>query len=112
MRMVLSTGSFVAPGRYSCNSHYGTQPSGGQVLDRSAMALSSEKKPMPTDGLEVVKVQRQGLAVFVQGDHWRAGRGSRLARLLFFFAESFLLGLFGLPLLAGAFFGALGKCRS
>jgi hypothetical protein len=59
--------------------------------------------------LEVVKVQRQGLAVLVEGDDGLAGGEFRPGGWFFFFAEGFLLQLFGPPLLAGALFGALGK---
>ena len=61
---------------------------------------------------EVVEVEREGLAVFVEGDDGLSGGESRIAGFLLFLAESFLLRLLGLPLLAGAFFGALIKCSS
>ena len=90
----------------------GKTANGEQSLLNSQQQGTSPELLSSLRALEVVKVQWQRLTVFVQGDHRRASRGLWFAGLFFFFAERSLLGLFGLPLLAGALFCALGKCSS
>ncbi len=56
--------------------------------------------------LEVVKVQRQRLTVFVERDDGLASGEYRPSGRFFFFAQGFLLQLFGPPLLAGVLYAA------